>query len=100
MRYVLILILALCCGVAQAATKSKHGSRQKATQAQKVVAKDAHRDAAVMKFQAQVDEANRLARLKAVKENTPLIHGWAVRVGKDGKPSKVSQTWPNPSYRK
>lgn len=49
--------------------------------------------------EARVDEANRLARIKAAQENTPLIHGWAVKVDEKGRPRQVPRTWPNPSYR-
>jgi hypothetical protein len=82
-----------------AVVKHRHGDGG-AAQAQKEAAKEAQRAAAVNRLRGEVNDANRQARLTAAKENTPLIHGWAVKVDKDGKPSKVQQTWPNPSYRK
>jgi len=44
--------------------------------------------------QLYVNELNRLARIKAARENTPLVRGWKVVRGKNGNWGKARMTIP------
>ena len=105
MRYLwIVLVFALCGSVV--ATPQQQAQKQRQEQAQKQSRErmkqqrqQTKREQATAQLQAWIDEANRLASIKAKNENLPLIVGWALKMDDKG-PTKVRKTWPNPSYHK